>query len=251
MVQHGFFIDLSRCIGCNACVIACKQWHDIPPGSVKWLRIHQWETGCFPDVRIHIQPIMCFHCQNPVCVAACPHGAIYKEEEFGAVLVDAERCCGERKCLKACPYGAPQFGTDQPGEIMSKCNMCYDRLNEAKQPICILSCPMRALEFGPLEELGRLFGTIRTLDYLPKSSITSPSVIFRETASKRSIVPWDPQKALSLWATRTSSSGESLPPVFEDIKEVTDAPRHIIGRPRLVLKPHDAQDLLRQTTDDE
>ena len=88
MTQYGFFIDLSRCIGCNACLIACKQWHDIQPGPTKWLRVYQWEKGAFPDIEVHTLPIMCFHCQNPACVEACPNKAITKDEKYGAVLVD-------------------------------------------------------------------------------------------------------------------------------------------------------------------
>ena len=96
MPQYGFFIDLSRCTGCNACVISCKQWHDIQPGPVKWMRVYQWEKGAFPNIDLRVLPIMCFHCENPVCAEACPNDAIYKDEKFGAVLVDPEKCKGER-----------------------------------------------------------------------------------------------------------------------------------------------------------
>jgi DMSO reductase iron-sulfur subunit len=153
MTQYGFFIDLSRCIGCNACVIACKQWHDIPPGPVKWLRVYQWEKGAFPAIDLRVLPIMCFHCENPVCAEACPHQAIYKEDKFGAVLVDPDKCQGERKCWEACPYGTPQYASDARSEHMSKCTMCLDRLEQGLKPICVLSCSLRALEFGPIDEL--------------------------------------------------------------------------------------------------
>jgi DMSO reductase iron-sulfur subunit len=158
MTQYGFFIDLSRCIGCNACVIACKQWHDLEPGPVKWMRVYQWEKGAFPDIEVHTLPIMCLHCQNPVCADACPHQAIAKEEKYGAVLVDPEKCTGEHKCFEACPYGAPQYAGTTPHDKMSKCNMCIDRLKQGLAPICVLSCSMRALEFGPVEELKKRYG---------------------------------------------------------------------------------------------
>jgi DMSO reductase iron-sulfur subunit len=157
MTQYGFFIDLSRCIGCNACVIACKQWHNLEPGPAKWMRVYQWEKGAFPDIEVHTLPIMCMHCQNPVCADACPNKAIRKEEKWGAVLVDDSKCTGEHKCFEACPYGAPQFATDNTHQIMSKCNMCVDRLENGLNPICVLSCSMRALEFGPLEELKKKY----------------------------------------------------------------------------------------------
>ena len=167
MTQYGFFIDLSRCIGCNACVIACKQWHDLEPGPTKWLRVYQWEKGAFPDIEVHTLPIMCMHCQNPVCADACPNKAIRKEEKYGAVLVDTLKCTGERKCFEACPYGAPQFATDDPNQKMSKCNMCIDRLEKGLNPICVLSCSMRALEFGPLEELKEKYGNSTQITPFP------------------------------------------------------------------------------------
>ena len=120
MTQYGFFVDLSRCIGCNDCVIACKQWHDILPGPVKPMRVYQWETGTFPNTRLHLLPIMCYHCENPICAEACENKAIYKDEKYGAVLVDLEKCKGTRKCWMACPYGSPQFNGDEPGLKMYK-----------------------------------------------------------------------------------------------------------------------------------
>lgn len=158
MTQYGFFIDLSRCTGCHACTIACKQWHDIDPGPVKWMRVHQWETGVFPGIGLRILPLMCAHCQRPLCLDACPNRAIYKEDKYGAVLVDPAKCSGARKCWQVCPYGAPQFEDDGPNAKMSKCNMCIDRLEQGQAPICVLSCSLRALEFGPLEELQNKFG---------------------------------------------------------------------------------------------
>ena len=120
MTQYGFLIDLSRCIGCNACVVSCKQWHDILPGPVKWMRVYQWEQGTFPNIELRVLPIPCFHCENPVCADACPNHAIYKEEKWGAVVVDTEKCAGARKCWQACPYGAPQFEGDETNLKMSK-----------------------------------------------------------------------------------------------------------------------------------
>ena len=94
MTQYGFFIDQSRCIGCNQCTIACMQWHDIPPGPVKLMRVYQWEKGNFPEIGLKALPVNCYHCENPVCVKACPSGALFKEKKYGAVLVDADKCEG-------------------------------------------------------------------------------------------------------------------------------------------------------------
>jgi anaerobic dimethyl sulfoxide reductase subunit B (iron-sulfur subunit) len=124
------------------------------------MRVYQWEKGVFPNVKVNILPVPCLHCENPICTKACPNGALYKEEKYGAVLVDTDKCQGTRKCWLACPYGAPQYGGDEPGEKMSKCDMCIDRLEEGLKPICVLSCSMRALEFGPLDELTKKYGDL-------------------------------------------------------------------------------------------
>jgi anaerobic dimethyl sulfoxide reductase subunit B (iron-sulfur subunit) len=249
-VQYGFFIDQSRCIGCNACTIACMQWHDILPGSVRWMRVHQWEKGVFPNVRLHMLPVMCYHCENPVCAKSCPHGAIHKEEKYGAVLVKPDRCQGSRKCWQVCPYGAPQFEGDGPGKKMSKCTMCIDRLEQGLKPICVLSCSMRALEFGPLDEITAKYGNLRRLEDMPRET-TQPAAVFKPSDPKGQVVPWDHERALALWAKRESADGEPLPDVFTSGSEVTAAPHEIVGRNRLVLKPRNAEELTYYTTDDE
>ena len=214
MTQYGFFFDQSRCIGCNACVIACKQWHDIPPGPVKWMRVYQWEKNTFPRVKLHILAVPCWHCEKPVCMKACPNGAIYKEQKYGAVLVDDHKCDGSRKCRLACPYGAPQYAGDEQGLKMSKCNMCIGRLEQGLKPICVLSCSMRALEFGPIDALRRKYGHRRQLEDMPKDAITGPAVVFKPSDPKRQIIPWNSDRALELWQKRDSSGGEPLPDVF-------------------------------------
>ena len=250
MEQYGFFIDQSRCIGCNSCTIACMQWHDILPGSIKWMRVYQWEKGTFPDVRLHMLPVMCYHCENPVCIKSCPNKAMYKEDKYGAVLVDPGKCQGTRKCWRACPYGAPQFEGDDPGTKMSKCNMCIDRLEQGLKPICVLSCSMRALEFGPLGEIIEKYGNLRRLEDMPKET-TRPAVAFRSADAKRQVVPWDHERALELWAKRETSGAEPLPDVFNSKSDVTKAPHGIVGRNRLVLKARNAKEMNYYTTDDE
>jgi len=227
------------------------QWHDIPPGTVKWMCVYQWEKGVFPNVRLHMMPVLCYHCENPVCIKACPNGAIYKEEKYGAVLVDPEKCTGTRKCWKACPYGAPQFQGDEPSTKMSKCNMCIERLEQELTPICVLSCSMRALEFGPIDELEKKYGHLKRLEDMPKDSITKPAVVFKPAEPKRQVIPWDSKRALELWRKRQPHEGEPLPDIFTEISEVTEAPQEIVGRHKLVLKAKNSQELMYYTTDNE
>ena len=112
MAQYGFFFDQGRCYGCKACSVACKDWYDIAPGPEKWMSVYMWEKNAFPLTSIGILAFSCGHCDNPVCASACEHGAIFKEEKYGAVLVDQDKCQGDRNCFQACPYGAPKFASD-------------------------------------------------------------------------------------------------------------------------------------------
>jgi len=246
MTQHGFFFDQSRCTGCQTCSVACKNYHDLPPGPLKYLRIYQYEKGSFPDVRLHTQWVPCYHCERPVCVDACPSEAIHKEPEYGAVLIDGEKCDGCRLCYDACPYGAPVFESDETGVRARKCTLCIDRLLRGEKPICVIACPLRALDFGPLDELTPIYGKTRDLEDLPNSQATGPCVVFKARREKRRLVPYDSEKALGLFMKR-----DPLPAVFASISEMTEIPDGLVGRGKLVLKHSSAEDLLRCTRNDE
>ena len=196
-------------------------------------------------------PIMCYHCEDAVCVKACPSRAIYKEAKYGTVLVDTNKCHNTRKCWQACPYGSPQYEGDELGPKMSKCNMCIDRLELGLKPICVLSCSMRALEFGSLDELVRKYGKTERFKDMPKDSITNPAVVFRLPEPKKQVIPWDSNEALKLWQKRQPHNDELLPDVFTKMTDVTQAPRDIAGRNGLILKARNAEELMYYTKDDE
>ena len=148
-MQISFRFDQSRCSGCYACVVACKDWHDIPVGPVFLRRVTIQEQGKYPKVTVNYLSAACHHCDEPTCIPACPAEAISKREIDGIVIMDEELCLGGeqcgRSCLVACPYEAPQFG-EEPNAKMQKCDLCLDRWGNGKQPICVEACPMRALE---------------------------------------------------------------------------------------------------------
>lgn len=112
MTQYAMVIDLDKCMGCRACMEACKVENNTPEG-IFWMYVFRLETGEFPNVRIWFLPRPCMHCDAAPCVAVCPVGATYKDEQ-GRTLVDADRCIGCRYCMQACPYGARYFDEIDP-----------------------------------------------------------------------------------------------------------------------------------------
>lgn len=180
-MQMGFYFDQSRCVACYSCVVACKDWHDVPAGPASWRKVVTIEQGSFPDLSVAFLATSCYHCAAPACVAACPSGALTKRTEDGIVVVDREKCLGKDQCdlcLQVCPYQTPQFGSE-PNAKMQKCDFCLDRLEEGKPPVCVSGCPLRALDAGPLEELIARYGQEREAEGFAYSDKENPSVIFK------------------------------------------------------------------------
>lgn len=180
-MQLGFYFDQTRCSGCYTCIVACKDWHDVPAGPASWMRVTTLERGRCPDVFVAFLVNPCYHCDEPGCVTSCPAGAIAKREDDGIVVVDREACLGKDKCnlcLPGCPYQAPQFGAEDNAR-MQKCDLCLDRWQENKKPVCVDGCPMRALDAGPIEELKQRYGDIRETEGFIFSVKTSPSILFK------------------------------------------------------------------------
>lgn len=181
-MQVGFYFDQTRCIGCHACEVACKDWNDIPAGPEKWMFVHYKEEGKFPNIFVSYLVRPCYHCIDPVCIPVCPVNAITKREEDGIVLVDSEKCLGNiecnSKCLKACPYNAPQFGPEE-GAKMRKCTFCVDRYEQGLKPVCVEACRTRALDVGSLEELRQKYGDVKEAIQFTYSERTKPAIIFK------------------------------------------------------------------------
>lgn len=128
--------------------------------------------------------ISCNHCDDPACAKVCPSGAMHKRED-GFVVVNEEVCIGCRYCHMACPYGAPQF--DEVKGHMTKCDGCYERVAEGKKPICVESCPLRALDMGPIEELRAKYGTLAEIAPLPSAEYTHPNIVLKLNANSRPV----------------------------------------------------------------
>ncbi|MDO8473827.1 MAG: 4Fe-4S dicluster domain-containing protein [Dehalococcoidia bacterium] len=179
-MQAGFYFDQTACTRCCTCIVACKDWHDLPAGPASFIRIKSTEKGKFPDVSVHHMFLSCFHCVEPACIPACPANAIRKRED-GIVVVDRDACLGKEKCqmcLEVCPYEAPQFGAEKKA-TMQKCDLCAERLAEKKKPICVDACPMYALDAGPIEELRAKHGDVREAEGFTYSPKLKPSIVMR------------------------------------------------------------------------
>ncbi len=144
--RWAMLVDLSRCNGCQSCVVACKSRNLTAEGHFA-TRIAEAEAGRYPAARITFFPTLCNHCDDPPCVRPCPTGATWKNAD-GLVLTDWNRCIGDGACIEACPYGArfmdPRFGK------ADKCDFCAERLAQGLAPACVESCPPGARLFGDL-----------------------------------------------------------------------------------------------------
>lgn len=171
--QLGLAIDLDTCVGCQACVTACKGWNDqsqgksghlsdqnpygVDPSGVFLNRVHSYqiqpEEGAAQIVNL---PRSCLHCQDAPCVTVCPTGASYKRAEDGIVLVNEDACIGCGLCAWACPYGAREL--DLAAGVMKKCTLCVDRIYndtlppEDREPACVRTCPTGARHFGDFSD---------------------------------------------------------------------------------------------------
>ena len=171
-----FYFDMNSCIGCKTCQVACKDKNDLPIGTL-FRNIKSFEVGTFPAVDAFHVSLTCNHCENPACVANCPTGAMYKTEE-GPVLHDDEMCIGCGTCVASCPYGVPKLLEDKG--ISGKCDTCIGIRKDGYDPQCVAACPMRALEFGELEDLLAKHPDavpLATMPFMPESDTVPTTLI--------------------------------------------------------------------------
>ena len=149
MGKLGFYFDATMCTGCRTCQVACKDKNRLDVGTL-YREVKDYEVGAYPDVKWYHLTMSCNHCENPACVAKCPTGAMYIAED-GTVIHDDALCIGCQTCVAACPYGAPKYIAET--QKVGKCDDCAAIRAAGGNPVCVDACPLRALEFGDLDEL--------------------------------------------------------------------------------------------------
>lgn len=162
--MKGFLIDVSKCVGCHACQIGCKDEHcgncwlpyaaEQPNSGQFWMKVNQKERGQRPQVKVSYIPTPCMHCENAPCEKAAKDGAVYRRDD-GLVIIDPAKAKGQKQIVDACPYH--KIFWNEELEIPQKCTGCAHLLDDEDSPIrvprCVDNCPVGVIQFGELDEL--------------------------------------------------------------------------------------------------
>ncbi len=154
--MKGILTDITKCIGCRECVIACKKVNSLDQEYPRrWvledgLSARNW-TSVLEKSEGFVRK-QCRHCLKPACVSVCPVAALQKQPT-GAVTYDKDRCMGCRYCMMACPFGIPRYDWKSRVPTVTKCILCHSRVEKGELPGCTSACPTGATIFGERDEL--------------------------------------------------------------------------------------------------
>ncbi len=140
--QYRFHFDMTKCIGCRSCEIACNEQNN-NPADIEWRRVGELEAGSYPETQRHYLSMGCNHCLDADCLRGCPVDAYTKDPVTGIVLHSADACIGCSYCVWNCPYSVPQYNPERG--VVGKCDMCKGRLDEGLEPACVNACPEGAI----------------------------------------------------------------------------------------------------------
>jgi Fe-S-cluster-containing dehydrogenase component len=222
-LQKFFIVDLNRCTGCGACMVACtieqnsklnKSFVGSRGGfskeplaaggkNINWRQVYTFNETRHPEIPLFHLSMACNHCGAPACVKACPAAALAKDPETGAVTVNPDRCLGCKYCTWACPYDAPQYNAST--RMIEKCDFCIERLKKTEAPACVCSCPTNALRLGEFEpdsepqqmpgftpskiQPALRFKELRTRQHVPESTAPPPASAVAELFESSRKIP--------------------------------------------------------------
>jgi Fe-S-cluster-containing dehydrogenase component len=190
----GLLYDGTLCIGCRACIAACKEANGMPPErtvleigdywdapldlsgkTLNVIKAYRDGAGTHKDQEkdgFAFTKSSCMHCVDPSCVSVCPVSAMTKDPTTGIVSHDPDVCIGCRYCVAACPFGVPRFQFDTPFPKITKCQLCRHRMADGHYAACAEVCPTGATLFGPVEDLKTEIARRRSLE--PGTTTTFP-----------------------------------------------------------------------------
>ena len=188
--QYRFHFDMTACVGCHCCEVACNEQNFNTP-DIKWRRVGEMEAGTFPNVSQLFNSMSCNHCIDPECLKGCPTNSYIKFEN-GIVYHDDDVCIGCQYCTWNCPYEVPVFNPDRG--IVTKCHMCHEKLDEGQTPACVQACPGGAIEIEAVnvkEWLDEGMAKDGIAPHLPDISITKPTTRYTLQEFEGEVKPAD------------------------------------------------------------
>jgi formate dehydrogenase iron-sulfur subunit len=169
--QFGFSVDLDKCSGCKACVVACHTLNGLDEDEV-WRRVGTVVSGGETS-RVQHVTTACHHCADPACLSGCPVLAYDKDPVTGIVKHLDDQCIGCKYCQMTCPYEVPQYNHNLG--IVRKCDMCSQRLAKGEAPACVQACPNEAISIGLMPAQRTIQSSSRLAPGSPESRITQPT----------------------------------------------------------------------------
>jgi len=186
--KYALLHDETKCIGCDACSIACREVNQVPEGVSRLEIEREGPYGEYPEQFFRFTRKSCQQCEDAPCVKVCPTGAAYKDPATGIVSVDSWKCVGCQYCIAACPY---QVRFINPvTHAADKCDFCKEtRLKDGKQPACVSACPTQALTFGDLKDpSSNIVKVLKSApNYRSKTELGTRPKVFRIASQKGDI----------------------------------------------------------------
>jgi formate dehydrogenase iron-sulfur subunit len=145
-------IDITKCIGCQACVYACKEANNLPESEKDEVELSPTAYTVVKEKDEVYYRRLCMHCNDPTCASVCPVKAFEKTPN-GPVIYHSNKCIGCRYCIQACPFNVPTYEWKSTKPLVRKCTMCAERQKQGKIPACAEACPTGATIFGDRDEL--------------------------------------------------------------------------------------------------